>query len=76
MRKRERASGRQRQIVYLDNDVWADFAKWAEGTGISRSRWMEILMRELAKDKSGTVIERMVNAAVRVREAGETIRKK
>ena len=74
MKKKE--TGRTRKIVYLDSELWADFEEWAKGTGISRSRWMEILIRELAKDKSGTVIERMVNSAVRVREAGEVIKKK
>lgn len=59
---------RGRTILYLDHDLWEWFGKWAKPTGFSRSRWMEMLMRELRNPGSCDII-------FQAAKIGETFRK-
>ena len=54
---------RKRQDVYLDNELWEKFGKWVEGTSISRSRWVELLLREFNRGDPDTLFERITELA-------------
>lgn len=54
---------RERRDIYVDVELWDEFGKWADSTPISRSKWMELLIKEFSKKDSKDIAERISDLA-------------
>lgn len=61
MRKKE--PGRKRQDVYINDELWKKFGEFAENTPLSRSRWMELLIKEFNKQDPKDIVDRIAAIA-------------
>jgi hypothetical protein len=50
---------RERRDLYLDEDLWNEFGDWAKDTPLSRSKWIELLIREVNSKDPKDIFERI-----------------